>query len=735
MQAAIDDCDASSFEPLSFFFDGRPGSLPQERTELAMYKALLFQLLLKLGQQELVDVAPAILTQDKSDAHRNGNRAELWCAQDIWQAMTVVLDRMHQGRLVVLIDAVDECDGLKMSSLPNFVTEMRRSRVVRLCLSVRIWRPLSVFEGRPDMETLDVASYNKADIDSLIVTRLQELQLQVTRPRVFEQMLQILTSRAANVFQWARLVVDHIQEQELGSARTDRELISYVNHIPGELTSLYRHLMQQIATRDHPQTCVLMLLVQVSKRPLSPDEIRSVLECCGDGYGLGEPGALKGIDMMMRIQSLSGGLVECHVSRHHQHNQLQHNYHHLFHHNNPNQRRPAVATQTCIVRLMHQSVGDFLLDDAGLGILDVQFKVADSAAQFHLAAFRLCLRTVRCKIDTDCDDVEFPFLPYAVLFWTMHARQGEANMGDDGDDKDGSYAEFLDDCGSNGAKELVRLFKKHNHFLQYKALADSDVPSTAMLSGETSILAFLALAGCTKLVKRHLTNCPDCQPSYSSSSAPASRARLLQRAFTLAVHGGHAATAEAILDHPACADAGIDINGAGPNDDYETRTPLFTACVLGHAETVSMLLSRGADPLRWHDLQFEYALIAAAAHEDTRVVKAILEHCRSNPTLMATLLSAQAKGGYTVFHHAVVQGRSKVLDLLLNEAARAGSDVLVKTLTQGDDDGDTAYDVAVLMLEALEEQETIDIAADEKSLRRSISKLEGLMQANKIQYR
>lgn len=486
------------------------------------------------------------------------------------------------------------------------------------------------------------------------------------------------------------------------------------------------------------QTCVLMLLVQVSKRPLSPNEIRSVLECCSEGYGMGEPGALKGIDMMMRIQSISGGLVECYLPRHHQQHQLQHRYHHLFHHNHQQQRSAALTTQASVVRLMHQSVGDFLLDDAGLGILDAQFKVADSAAQFHLAAFRLCLRTVRCKIDTDYNEVEIPFLSYAVLFWSMHARQGETNMeddGDDDDDKDGTYAELLDDCGSNGAKELVRLFKQHNHFRQYKALADSDVPSTTMLSGETSVLAFLALAGCTELVKRHLAKCPDCQPSSSSLPKPASRVRHLQRAFMLAVHGGHAATAKAILDHPARAYAGIDVNGAAPNNDNETQTPLFTACVMGHADTVSMLLGRGADPLRWHDVQFEYALFAAAAHEDTHVVKAIFEHCRSNPTLMVTLLSTQAKGGYTVFHHVVVQGRSKVLDWLLNEAARAVNDVLVKALTQGDDDDDTAYDVAVLMLKTLEEEGTIDIAADEKSLKHAVSKLEGLMQANKIPHR
>lgn len=747
MRAAMEDCAASGFLTLHFFFDGRQGSGRQDQSELGMYKALLLQLLQHLPPKDLVNLTPRVLQQrhdddddnnnksnDSSKDNSNDNSGAAWSAKNLWKAMGIVLDHLRCERLFVFLDALDESADPNLPSLPDFVeavTKLREreaTRSVRLCLSSRTSGPFSVLYGSElerglDAATVDVAAHNKADIDHLIVTMLQEYRLHKTRPALFSKLVDVLSSRASGVIMWAKLAVQHICSQQIISARADHEILRDVAHLDGKLTSLYQHLLRHIEPWARAQACSLLALMQVSKRPLEIDEIRSMLECCHDG---GTPGSLESqeINMVKRIQSLSGGLVECY------------------------ERRTYFPDKRAVtVRYMHMTVGEFLVQDAGLSTLDERFKYSSgnggAEAQFHAAALELCLKTLAYELDpsssnsnsnssNDNDDViKIPFASYAVLFWAMHAHQSEDNIRHDNDEDDsGAYPAYLDDCGSYEGQQLVQLFQRRDHNSNYKTFADKDVPNTSRLIGETSVLLFLAFFGCTALVTRHLSRCQLCQ----SPKAP-KRARNFHQAFFLASYRGFHFTAKAILYHPTIRAAGGVNVDARPDGDNEDVTALLSCCVLGHIDTIHLLLTENADPLQRVEGQpFEYPLHAAACASAPGLVNALLRHCRGNRTLIADLLSAQDGDGWTVFHSVVSEGRTTALNILLHEAASEPDHVLVKALTLRDARDDTPYDLAVMYLDVVVDGNSIPVGANEKSLRHAIARFETLMRENSIKF-
>ncbi|CEJ93269.1 hypothetical protein VHEMI08874 [[Torrubiella] hemipterigena] len=673
MKAAVDDCKEHGLPLLCFFFDGRSDGNVSIQSEISMYKSFLFQLLERVSYPELADVKKTSLTYRCEDG-------KSWSQDGIWKAIISVLNHLSCRDLFIFIDAADECMDPNMPSLPTFFYETLEGRCIRLCLSARTARSFDVADRCPNVQKIDIAAYNQSDIEKMLSAMLRFRRLDQTRPVLFDQMVKTLSRRASNVFMWAHKAVKHIADMGFSSDRSDEEFIRYIDKLPNDLSGLYGHLLRQVLPADRKQTCDLLLIIQVSLRPLSPAHIRSMLECSsGVPVTLGSPD-----DMKKLIKNRTGGLAEDYELDYYSGDRMN------------------------AVKLMHKSVGDFLIEDAGLRVLDSRFGTGDAEAQLHLAAFQLCMRAVTYKLDTECDDKSILFLPYAVLFWAMHIRKGEASI-----DEEWKCPQLLESCGWD-SERLLQLFESHDSHRDYRAFKPNDTPHSWMMYGETSMLVFLAYSGCTKLVTRHLSKCRQCQSPKGEHS--------LQRAVLVALHGNYWATAKAILEHPVAANADLAVDTAHPEDS----SPLYKACVSGCIDTVDFLMRRDADPLQWHEDQpCLFPMYAAVVlHDNSHVVNAMLKHCGEDRSRIEALFSAQTDTGNTVFHGAVEEGRSRSLDLLMYEAAREPDIVLKNALTQVDNANCTAYGVAIYYMDLLERGEEIDVGADAKSLRHAITTFE-----------
>ncbi|KAM0276610.1 hypothetical protein ACHAQH_006567 [Verticillium albo-atrum] len=326
---------------------------------------------------------------------------------------------------------------------------------------------------------------------------------------------------------------------------------------------------------------------------------------------------------------------------------------------------------------------------------------------FHLDAFRICMRAIVYEIEAGDSENRLPFLPYASQFWMMHARQG-----DGADDVGLHYPSFLDGCLTHGAMRTVELFKEFDRYESYQHYGNEEIPNTRHLDSESSLIVFVAFEGCTGLVSRHLKKCRQCLQCAKSAIG----ARNLQGAFFLAAHRGFAATAEAILDGPASAGARFVIDAA-----FNGVTALYAACLKGKNETVEFLPQRGAVASERVAQDYQYAFIAAAAHDSEDTVDAILQHAQDDRDGVRKLPSVSTGSGFTVFHICVIDGRTRVLNKLLEET-RGDAD-MAKVLLRKSNRGNTAYEAAGKLKRSLGENGKLKEPADAKTLEHALKVL------------
>jgi hypothetical protein len=705
MRAALEHCTVTDSNKsdqrivLGVFFDKRlSGSehletVEYERSEAGMYGGLLLQLTNQLVLQLIKKHDPRIIAKAKSEILKYRKSGHVWYLQEIQEAILHVLGCLWHQDLFIFIDALEECVDLKINDLFKFIYEIERvgkGKPLRLCLSVSTTSHLK-FSAEPEFPKnralIDVSKNNKSDIQRYLRQRLSSLQ--DYRPRIFEKLVATISSRAASVFLWAQLVVSHILNDGF-HGRPEQELLDYIEYIPEELKGLYRYLLDRIRKNDRTEACDLFLLLQVAKTPLTSEEVKSALECSKGSER--KPFHLSDDDIEDRLKNLFFGLVEC------------------WHPNNGASR---------MVRFVHKSFGDFLVQDAGLSTLDQRF-AKDPQAQYHLSTLQLSLRTIDYEMNSEDTGEKLSFLPYAAQFWMTHARHGDACI-----NEEFKYPDFLDECDSYEAEKIVELWKKFDRYESYKYfIKTEEVPNTSWLKRENRLIVFLAFEGCTKLISQHLTTCQGCSSPLSTTAGPGSLD--LERAFLMAAERGFISTVETILDYATSKRIVIDIDST----TYGNKTPLYSACLKGQPEMVKLLLSRGADVLKSLEQCYEFPWHAAIAHEDTSVVDVILKHKRRDRSEIGRLLSAKGNANATVFHRAVVEGRTRVLDKLLHEVK---NDVGVEALGARDGRGNTAYQFARHLKHSLEKTGVLHgLAADAKTLEHALKVLGKVMRENNM---
>ncbi|KAH6641640.1 ankyrin repeat-containing domain protein [Chaetomium tenue] len=252
----------------AFFFNAKGSDL--EHSPLGLFRSLLYQLLPRypdhLRRFAQILSAKSDLNPDEPPAL---SESEL---KAFFQSMFAT---KMEGRTVIFVDALDECDAKTMRSQAYFWREITQSAhaagtELSVCLSSRHFPTITV----TNCPEIAVDQHNSQDIITYVDQRLglgiseAEPERQILRDRVI--------NKSAGVFLWVTLVVDDILlKRDEGTSL--RALLGELDNIPEELETLFSSLLRSLEPESRQFTLRLFEWVVLATRPLRLYEWHHIL--------------------------------------------------------------------------------------------------------------------------------------------------------------------------------------------------------------------------------------------------------------------------------------------------------------------------------------------------------------------------------------------------------------------------------------------------------------------------
>lgn len=220
---------------MSFFFNARGEHL--ERSTEGCYRSLLHQMLQQFPRLHDSIRIPQPLSE--------GQASPIVMLQNVFHE--AVLSLQHE-KLVVMIDALDECDQKEIRSMVQFFGSLADAAelegvTLNTCFASRHYPSITVrFCDTLLMEnskghTQDIFLYAR---DSLIITP------DVQREKMLDQVMQ----KAEGVFLWVVLVVRTLNEQ-FDEGRSHAQLLDAISELPDDLDALIGSILSNGASDQH----------------------------------------------------------------------------------------------------------------------------------------------------------------------------------------------------------------------------------------------------------------------------------------------------------------------------------------------------------------------------------------------------------------------------------------------------------------------------------------------------
>jgi ankyrin repeat protein len=406
---------------LAFFFHAR-GTILQ-KTRLGMFRTFLFQLLKAVPQsctpllEDFVERQESVLSGERVDWHEN----------ELGTFLKKILSTPgFPRRVIMFLDALDEAGKQVANELIEYfheLLELATSRGVKLkiCFSSR---PYPILIGISSVANIVVQNQNNEGIVRYIQNFLQKLSPNdtVKKHNVVKEFEELIVTNAKGVFQWARLVLERLAEDDRERESLAR-LRTLLREIPQDPYKMYHHLLTEILgeKKHYTETTLLFQWVCFADHPLSVDELCQAM-AFDDEYFSFEYGSSFSFleadraDFEIRVKVWSAGLIE--VKQH---------------------------FETTTVQIIHQSVGEFLREEGGglQTLLPTFGSMMKPMGERHARLTRACLNYLRqphmesvanqieslhCHRETRkgtnvIDDHHF--LGYVRDCWYIHAREAE----------------------------------------------------------------------------------------------------------------------------------------------------------------------------------------------------------------------------------------------------------------------------------------------------------------------
>ncbi|KAK3322853.1 hypothetical protein B0H66DRAFT_215826 [Apodospora peruviana] len=300
----------TKFWTASFFFNAKGGQL--EHSSMGLLRSVLHQLLPRypshLRRLSEILSSKALLSDEPSELDET----------ELKKFLQSIFATKIEPRVVIFIDALDECDSTTMRSQAYLWREVTKTahaagNQLSVCMSSRHFPFISI----TDCPEIVVDHHNDQDIVTFVDQRLG-LGISNTEPE-WQSLRDSILGKSAGVFLWVALVVDEIL-QKWDEGESLQSLLGVVDNTPVELEALFSSLVDGVEPKLRPLTLQLFQWAVLATRPLRLYEWQHIL-----GFISAPPSApirsLRTLrqsshfvgsseQLAKRIKTLSKGLIE-----------------------------------------------------------------------------------------------------------------------------------------------------------------------------------------------------------------------------------------------------------------------------------------------------------------------------------------------------------------------------------------------------------------------------------------
>jgi hypothetical protein len=376
---------------IAYFFNARGSTL--EKSPLGMLRSIAYQLVKKdvtLFDQFLIKFRDKHITSQ--------GREWEWQPRELKAFITSVIKRWKSKPLLLLVDALDECNEADLQDVVEFLESLsidanKSGTTLRICLSrrhyplLRIAKSLELVVENNEDHREDIVTYIRAKLEK----RDAELEAEIEK-------------KADGIFMWVVLVVRLLNKALFKVRGKKKAMQDALKDIPGELEEVFQIMFNE-DDEDMAETVLMLQWVLFAQRPLTPKELYAAVEA-GDTDLRNQSSDIYHDSIQQSIEHSSKGLIEIR------------------------------GGDTATVQFIHLSVNDFLLRNNRLQTLD-QALEPDPVTASHHRLWDCCwshIRQVSTTIPKEAYQElrrKYPFLGYAASYILDHAEKvlGEGVVG------------------------------------------------------------------------------------------------------------------------------------------------------------------------------------------------------------------------------------------------------------------------------------------------------------------
>ncbi|KAK2604559.1 hypothetical protein N8I77_007477 [Diaporthe amygdali] len=365
----------------AFFFNAKGNDL--EHSPTGMLRSILHQMCSRNAS-----VLKALLSFAQSRLALCGEDVAPWDEAEL-RAFFKSAIVVQKARMIIFIDAIDECDSGSVRDVADFWRESTKAAhcagvQLSVCLSSRHYPAVSV----NDCPEIIMENHNHADIIQFVGRRLN---LGMTGNLEDQQAIQKrIVEKSGGVFLWVSLVIrDILRKSDEGRGLTS--LLKHLESVPRELEDLFSQLLT--AGPYSAMTVRMFQWALLPTKPLRLHEWHHILAFIGDA----PPSSLhqwrksdlyteNDEQLEKRITHLSRGLLGFNVNFGKGHEPAD---------ESTSDRAGAGSLdlntgETRVVQVVHESVRQYFIDGPGFAVLNTAF-AEKPLAYAHLSIMSVCL--------------------------------------------------------------------------------------------------------------------------------------------------------------------------------------------------------------------------------------------------------------------------------------------------------------------------------------------------------
>lgn len=254
-----------------FFFDGK---IPEQRKASSLLRSLIHQMI--IARRALIKLVKRAF---EVQGVKLFDRFEA-----LWDLFVDIL-RQFDGKVSIVIDAVDECERVSQGLITRGISRLLSSNIVpsvKFFLTCRTDTPIFYVLGEEFLTSkscvsLDLEKEQRIiceDIDMFVDQRLNRLvSTGLVKRRALSQLKEQLVARAERTFLWVSIILDLLENGDR-MFLSSSELFGFIERIPDQLTATYESFLASVHPDNRKSAGGILRHIAVSARPLTIDELR-----------------------------------------------------------------------------------------------------------------------------------------------------------------------------------------------------------------------------------------------------------------------------------------------------------------------------------------------------------------------------------------------------------------------------------------------------------------------------